>query len=94
MLYWLTGRVLSAARIYYEVRHMSKSDIDPKVITVPTGMTIFPADPWSGAPRSFLDTKEHPNMVHVTEASRGGHFPAMEVPELWAKDIAAFFTKL
>jgi pimeloyl-ACP methyl ester carboxylesterase len=34
------------------------------------------------------------NVVHWTELPRGGHFPAMEVPDLFVADVRAFFRGL
>ena len=37
--------------------------------------------------------REH-NVVHWLEFDRGGHFPAMEVPDLLVDDVRAFFRKV
>jgi len=90
MLYWLTGCVLSAARIYYETfSHMPK-DLRTGCVDVPTGYVKFPAEPWS-PPRDVVERRY--NLVHYTEQPKGGHFAAMEQPEMWAKDVAAFFSR-
>jgi hypothetical protein len=34
------------------------------------------------------------NLLHYTEPLKGGHFAAMEQPELWAKDVATFFSRI
>ncbi len=34
------------------------------------------------------------NIVRWTEFGRGGHFPAMEEPDLLVTDISAFFRKI
>jgi microsomal epoxide hydrolase len=58
---------------------------------VPTGHTIFPGEiyrtprPW--AERSF-------NITRWTTAARGGHFAAMEVPDLFVDEVRAFFRTL
>lgn len=58
---------------------------------VPTGFASFPKDinppPREWAERFF-------NVERWTEMPRGGHFAAMEEPELLAKDIRAFFGSL
>jgi hypothetical protein len=36
----------------------------------------------------------HEQVVHWSEFERGGHFPAMEVPELLAADLRVFFRPL
>ena len=60
-------------------------------VTVPTGVANYPGElvrsPRPHAERFF-------NVVHWTELSRGGHFPAMEVPGIFAEDVRAFFRPL
>lgn len=90
MLYWLPGRVLSAASIYYEMNH-SDTDFLAGRVEVPTGYARFPKEPW-GPPRDMVERKW--NLVHYTEPPRGGHFAAMEQPELFAADVAEFFRSL
>ena len=92
MLYWLTGRVLSSSRAYYDLRLRPAAD-RPSHVTVPTAFAPYPADKWS-PPKSLFDPKEYKNVVRYTEPPRGGHFPAMEEPEFWAHDVMAFFTGL
>ncbi len=87
MLYWLTGRVLSAARIYYEMSHMTEPLFVPP-IEVPTAYAKYPGEAWA-APREVVERTY--NLVHYTEAPAGGHFAAMEQPEFFARDVAAFF---
>jgi pimeloyl-ACP methyl ester carboxylesterase len=36
----------------------------------------------------------HYRLVRYTEMPRGGHFAALEQPELYARDVAEFFTDL
>jgi epoxide hydrolase len=90
-LYWLTGRVLSSARIYYEFR--TREDDIPSSVTVPVWFAPYPKDPWS-PPRSLFAAGEFVNVAGYSEPPAGGHFPAMEVPDFWARDVAAFFAKL
>ena len=42
--------------------------------------------------RAFAE-RDH-SVVHWTELDRGGHFLAMEQPELFATDVRGFFAKL
>jgi pimeloyl-ACP methyl ester carboxylesterase len=88
-LYWLTGRILSAARIYHEAWSWWPGDLSR--VVVPTGYARFPREPW-GPPASFL--KPFFNLVHSNEMPRGGHFAALEQPHLFANDVLAFFSKL
>ncbi|WP_238881762.1 epoxide hydrolase family protein [Clostridium sp. YIM B02551] len=85
MIYWITNTIGSSANIYYENTH-SLPQIGP--IDVPTGMTIFPADILL-PPKEWV--KRNLNITRWTALPRGGHFTAMEEPELLAEEIRAFF---
>jgi len=86
-LYWLTGTALSSARTYLEARREQPPFRLESRIEVPTGFTRYPAEPWF-VPRSSMERAYH--LVRWTEAPRGGHFAAMEQPEWFAGDVAAF----
>ncbi|MNB71772.1 Fluoroacetate dehalogenase [compost metagenome] len=85
MLYWVTSTMGSSTRMYYENSH----SLPPLgYIEVPTGIALFPADillpPKEWAVRNL-------NVTRWTSLPRGGHFTAMEEPELLAQDIRAFY---
>ena len=86
-LYWLTAKVLSAARTYYEARQEPPEQPGGRIET-PTAFARYPAEPWA-APRSAIERAY--NLVRWTELDRGGHFAALEQPELFADDVASFF---
>ncbi|MFI6281114.1 epoxide hydrolase family protein [Streptomyces sp. NPDC050988] len=88
MLYWLTGTAGSAARMYYENGH--SGDWFPVTRSeVPTAVANFGEDV---AIRRW--TEETNTVVRWTEFDRGGHFAALEVPELLTGDIREFFGSL
>ena len=89
-LYWLTGTPLSSARIYYEAFH-ERPPLPPGRVEVPTGFASFPGEPWRPA-RSAVERSY--NLVHWSELPKGGHFAALEQPELFARDVSAFFASL
>lgn len=85
MIYWVTNTIGSAAQIYYENTH----SLPPLgYIEVPTGVAILPGDvllpPQEWAARNL-------NITRWTVLQRGGHFTAMEEPELLADDIREYF---
>ncbi|MDD7793478.1 epoxide hydrolase family protein [Clostridium sp. 'White wine YQ'] len=85
MIYWITNTIGSSANIYYENTH----SLPPMgSIDVPTGMAIFPADILL-PPKEW--TKQNLNITRWTTLPRGGHFTAMEEPELLAEELRAFF---
>jgi pimeloyl-ACP methyl ester carboxylesterase len=56
---------------------------------VPTGVAVFPMDV---SIRRTIE-REH-TIVHWSEFDRGGHFAAMEAPDLLVGDVREFFRKL
>jgi len=88
MLYWVTQTAASSARIYYESRHAPPSPAAARRIEVPTACADFPKEIiWS--PRRWLERRY--NITRWTEMPRGGHFAALEQPQLLVDDIRAFF---
>jgi pimeloyl-ACP methyl ester carboxylesterase len=91
MLYWLTGTAGSSARIYYERAHADYWGTPPEPSTTPTALADFPHD-------NFIPLRHVAewtnNIVQWTQYERGGHFAAMEQPELLVGDIRTFFRKL
>jgi pimeloyl-ACP methyl ester carboxylesterase len=86
MLYWLTGTAGSAAQLYYESVH---SQNWPTPSGVPTGVAVFADDI---AIRRFAEQTN--NIVHWTDFETGGHFAAMETPDLLVGDVREFFRKV
>jgi epoxide hydrolase len=88
-IYWFTQTAGSSAHTYWE-RFNDPGMWAPKPRgTVPTGVAVFPTD-FSIRP---LAEQAH-NIVHWSEFERGGHFAALEAPDLLTGDIRAFFTSL
>ncbi|MGW7514474.1 epoxide hydrolase family protein [Streptomyces sp. NPDC054796] len=91
MLYWLTGTAGSSARIYYERAHAHYWGAPPEPSTAPTALADFPWDNY--IPLRHIADRTN-NIVRWTEYDRGGHFPAMEQPDLLTGDVRAFFRAL
>lgn len=89
MLYWLTGTAGSSARLFKETGRDLASAREPS--TVPTGMAVFPHDPLLPI-RSVVERTQ--NIVHWSEFDRGGHFPAIEAPDLLVEDVRKFFRQV
>jgi epoxide hydrolase len=88
MLYWLTGTANSSARLYYENMDDAGGWGQPPA-TTPTGVAVFAED---YAIRRYAEAAN--NIVHWTEFDRGGHFAAMEAPDLLVGDLREFFRGL
>lgn len=88
MLYWLTESMPSAVRLYYESRRSGRRQERSEV---PTAIAVFPGEIFF-SPRKWVEA--HYNVAQWTEMPRGGHFAAMEEPELYVEDVVKFFRGL
>lgn len=89
MLYWLTATAASSARHYWEAAHPSRPPRTDRLGT-PTGVAVFAAD--LARPVRSLAARDN-TIVHWSEFDRGGHFAAMEEPDLFTADVRAFFRR-
>ncbi|NEB75383.1 epoxide hydrolase 1 [Streptomyces sp. SID14478] len=82
-LYWLTRSGASAARIYYE----SRDAFDPELrVDVPSAITMYPGDIEARTPRAWAQER-YRQIVRWGSPETGGHFPSLEVPEYFVKDV-------
>jgi pimeloyl-ACP methyl ester carboxylesterase len=88
-LYWVTQSGTSSARIYYE--NQRAGGAAQKRVEVPTACAVFPKE-ISISPRRWAEAQY--NVTRWTEMPRGGHFAALEEPQLLVDDIRAFFRTL
>jgi pimeloyl-ACP methyl ester carboxylesterase len=94
-LYWVTNSATSAGRLYWEnhgrpvivAAAQRTSEISP-----PVAITVFPDDvyrpPETWARRAF------PSLVYYNQVDKGGHFAALEQPQLFSEEIRAAFRSL
>lgn len=81
-LYWLTRSGASAARIYYE----SHNSLDPRLrVDVPSAITTYPRD-IAKSPRPWTQER-YRRIVHWQAPETGGHFPSLEMPAYFVKDL-------
>lgn len=90
-LYWFSGTVTSTLRLYRENRRRPVHFQSGERVVPPLGVARFPRE-LPMPPRSWLERVF--TVERSTEMPRGGHFAAMEEPELLARDIQAFFRPL
>nr|BFE51821.1 hypothetical protein GCM10017745_52480 [Saccharothrix mutabilis subsp. capreolus] len=89
-VYWFTDTARSVANSYFE-RFNDPAMWAPKPpSTVPTGVAVFPTGDY--AIRRFAEKAHH--VTHWSEFYRGGHFPALETPDLLVEDVREFFGAL
>ena len=86
-LYWLTGTAGSSARLYFETTR-ARSWARQARSQTPVGVAVFPRE-IAPSIRRFAELTD--NITYWSEFDRGGHFAALEVPELLVGDVQAFF---
>jgi pimeloyl-ACP methyl ester carboxylesterase len=86
-IYWLTRTAGSSARLYKEAA--ASWAAPPERSPVPTGVAVFPGD---STVKSFAERDHH--VVHWSEFDRGGHFAALQAPDLVVGDVRRFFRTL
>src|SRR3954468_12392887 len=90
-LYWMTQTIHSSCRLYYESRRAPLHFREDELVRVPSGIARFPKEePFP--PREWVERGY--NIQRWTEIPRGGHFAALEEPELLVQDIREFFREL
>jgi epoxide hydrolase len=90
-LYWATGTIGSAMRIYREDRLTREEMVPTPHLETPVGYADFPKEV-AVPPFSWI-TQTH-NIVQKTGMPKGGHFAALEQPDLLVADIRKFFAKI
>lgn len=85
-LYWFTGTIGSSMRLYTEGEQWGGGLPSSGV---PTACASFPGDV---TVRAIAERQN--DVVRWTEYDRGGHFAAMEAPDLLVADVREFFATL
>ncbi len=87
-LYWITGTINSAMRLYYEGQGPNAQPLAFEKVTVPTGYAHFPAE-IRPTPRLWAE-QIYTNIVRWSEMPAGGHFAAFEQPVAFVEELRAF----
>jgi epoxide hydrolase len=88
-IYWFTATAGSAAHTYYERFNDPAMWVPKERSAVPTAVAVFTTDVSVRPFASKLNT-----VVRWTEFDRGGHFAALEAPDLLTADVRGFFRAL
>lgn len=89
---WFANAASGMSRSYLEnARADAAGDAAPQVNGAPTGVAVFKDD--FQTIRVFAE-RDNSNIVHWSRFDEGGHFAALERPDLVAADIRAFFAGL
>ena len=94
MIYYLTNSITTSVRLYAEafsIKQMSYH-MDRVQTAVPTGCARFKHDLAHSLDWQLKD--KYTNLIHSSYIEDGGHFAAMEQPELLFKDFTEFVRKV
>ena len=90
-VYWVTGTAGASARLYYETLAAGQPVMPAERVEVPTAVARLPREIYR-PPRSWVEAAF--DLRRWTVMPRGGHFAALEQPELLIEDVRSFFRDL
>lgn len=85
MIYWVSQTINSSMRTYAAGAFQQLAS--GQKVNTPTGVAIFPGD--APTPKEWAERKA--NVKRFTVMEKGGHFAALQLPELWTKEVKTFF---
>jgi len=92
MIYWITGSIGTSIQLYYESAHDSSLRLAPgERIETPVAFAAFPGELFSVI-RPWVERAL--NIQQWSTPPQGGHFAAMEEPEIYVEDVRTFFRTL
>ncbi|GAB3133039.1 epoxide hydrolase family protein [Amycolatopsis sp. NPDC004378] len=83
-VYWFTATAASSARMYWE-----NTDGDRSTVDVPAGVSVFPKE--IVRPSRRQAEQRYTDLRWFEELPVGGHFAALEQPELFVEQVRGFF---
>jgi pimeloyl-ACP methyl ester carboxylesterase len=94
-IYWVTATIGSSMRGYYDFEHFEIPPPPGTRVQVPCGFAVFADSHRPGSARPPRELAEHAfNITRWTNMPHGGHFAALEEPQLLAEEIREFFRPL
>lgn len=92
---YITGKCFHTAAWQYRSLANNPNSVLPagEKIMVPTAFAEFPGELAPLPPRSYIE-KAYGNIIQITKQPCGGHFAALEQPELFVKDVKSFLKAL
>ena len=94
-LYWVTATIGSSMQGYYDFEHFETPPVPGTRVQVPSGFAVFADSYRPDSARPPRELAEHAfNITRWTYMPRGGHFAALEEPQLLAEEIREFFRPL
>jgi pimeloyl-ACP methyl ester carboxylesterase len=94
-IYWVTATIGRAMRGYYDYQHFETLPAPGTRVRVPSGFAVFADSYRPGRARPPRELAEAAfTVTRWTRMPRGGHFAALEEPQLLAEEIREFFRPL
>ncbi len=90
-LYWMTGSGSSSAKLYWESFGNPFEGADLS-IKIPVGYSKFPKE-IVPAPKSWAEPFFE-NLIYYGEPEKGGHFAALEQPNLFVREVRSCFSEM
>jgi microsomal epoxide hydrolase len=90
-VYWVTNTINSSTRLYCESQRGQNFGPSDDYVSVPTAAAVFPKEMFR-IPKAYAESRY--NLVRYTRFDRGGHFAALEEPDLLVQDVQEFFRSL
>jgi pimeloyl-ACP methyl ester carboxylesterase len=88
-LYWLTDSAASSARVYFE---SFAKDFARMPIDLPVAVSIFKGDFFT--PPKVWGDQTYSKLFYWNEVPKGGHFAALEQPELFVAELRKSFAQV
>jgi microsomal epoxide hydrolase len=88
-LYWLTDSAASSARVYFE---SFAKDFARMPIDLPVAVSIFKGDFFT--PAKVWGDQAYSKLFYWNEVPKGGHFAALEQPELFVAELRNSFAQV
>lgn len=93
MLYWLPNAGPSSVRLYWEaMQSMMRGGMPTEPMQTPTGISMFPGEQVALS-RRWAECR-FAKLIHFNELDRGGHFAALEQPQLFVSELRSTFKDL
>jgi pimeloyl-ACP methyl ester carboxylesterase len=95
-IYWVSAGIGPAMRGYYDFAHFETPPPPGTRVRVPSGFAVFADSYRPGSARPPRELAEHffERITRWSRMPRGGHFAALEEPQLLAEELREFFRPL
>lgn len=90
MYYIVTDSIRTSLWPYLMLAHENTTTLaEGQMLDIPTAITAWPDPTFPLPPKEYVE-RSRSNLIAYTTPERGGHFPMVEVPDLYVKDLHSF----